>query len=111
MRGEIADLETQISEIKAKQVALADWFAVKAEKDGLKNVPTLHGTACWSLRNSATVAEPTVFKEFVIKNELYDLLETRASSVAVKSYIDGHGEVPPGINFSSTKVFSLRKGK
>jgi hypothetical protein len=111
LRGEIAVLESQISEKKVKQAELADWFAIRAAEEGLQTVPTPHGTAYWSTRYSATVADPSAFKDFVIEHKLFDMLENRASSVAVKSYIDGNGEVPPGINFSSTKVFALRKGK
>jgi hypothetical protein len=29
----------------------------------------------------------------------------------VKSFIESHGEPPPGVNFSSVKVFNLRKAQ
>jgi hypothetical protein len=55
------------------------------------------------------VAEPTVFKDYVFSHpEARDLIEVRAAKLAVKSYIDAHNEPPPGVNFSSIKVFNLR---
>ena len=111
MRREIDELEAKITAIKAKKVELENWFALKAAEDGLKTIPTPHGTAYWSTHYSATVAAREPFFEFVKEHNMYDLLQARASSTAVRSYIEGHGEAPPGINFSSTKVFNLREGK
>jgi len=98
----------QVAEINKIRNDLAAWFAQKAGEEGLTNIPTPHGTAYWSTVSSATVADPSVFKEYVISNAAWDLIETRASKLAVKSFIDGHGEPPPGVNFSSVKVFNLR---
>jgi hypothetical protein len=113
IEGEI----TRINNEAKKKVAslnkiLADienWFALKAQEEGLKSIPTPVGTVYWSTHYSATVANPTAFKTFVIEKGLYDLMETKASKTAVKSYIEGHGEAPPGVNFSSRKVFNLRE--
>lgn len=111
MRRDIEALERQIDAIKAQKAELESWFALKAMEDGLKTIPTPHGTAYWSTHYSATVAAREPFFDFVKTHDLFDLVQARASSTAVKSYIDGNGEAPPGVNFSSTKVFNLREGK
>jgi hypothetical protein len=111
-RNEVERIE---KEAKAKTAALravmADiesWFAAKAQEEGLKTIPTAHGTAYWSTHYSAKAANPTLFKDFVIANKMFDLLETRASKVAVKSFIEANGAPPPGVDFTSVNVFNLR---
>lgn len=112
LRNAVAAIDKKAKEEKAKltsvMVDIENWFALKAQEEGLKTIPTTVGTAYWSTHNSATTAEPAVFKQFVIDNQQWDLLETRPSKTAVKSYIEGHGVPPPGVNFSSIKVFNLR---
>ena len=103
------EAKAKTAELKKIMVDIENWFALTAEEQGLKTVPTGVGTVYWSVHNSASVAEPTVFKDFVVQNNAWDLIETRASKTAVKSYIEGHGTPPPGVNFSSVRVFNLRR--
>jgi len=113
LEAEVARID---AEAKKKKAALAkimgdieNWFALRAQEDGLKNIPTSEGTVYWSTHYSASVAEPQVFKDYVMSNKAFDLMEVRAAKLAVKSFIEGHGEPPPGVNFSSRKVFNLHK--
>lgn len=92
----------ELAEIEAK-------IALKAQEDGLSRIPTSYGTAYWSTHYSATVADPAVFKEYVQENQAWELLEMRASKTGVKSFIEGHGYAPPGVNFAATKVFNIRR--
>ena len=103
------EAKAKTAELKKIMADIENWFALTAEEQGLKTVPTGVGTVYWSVHNSASVAEPTVFKDFVVQNNAWDLIETRASKTAVKSYIEGHGTPPPGVNFSSVRVFNLRR--
>ena len=101
--------KSKVSELKKMQLDIENWLTLRAQEDGLKSIPTAVGTVYWSTHYSASVAEPQVFKEHVISTGEFDLMEVRASKTAVKSYIEGHGVAPPGVNFSSIKVFNLRK--
>lgn len=106
IEGECA---VKIAPLKEKQQALLQWMEAKAMADGLKNVPVLGvGTGYWATHMSATVANPTEFWDFVKRNQAFDLVETRASSKAVKSYIDGNNAPVPGVNFSQVQVFKIR---
>ena len=81
----------------------------KALEDGLKNVPVKGiGTGYFTTILSATVANPSAFKQFVKENDAWDLIENRASSTAVKSYIEGNNAPVPGVSFSQTQVFKIR---
>jgi len=113
LRNEIARINNaakrEVAELNKMMVDIENWFAIKAEEDGLKTVPTTAGTAYWSVHSSASVAAPAVFKDYVFSSpEYHDLIEVRASKTAIKSYVEAHGAPPPGVNFSSIKVFNLR---
>lgn len=95
--------------VREKMQALLQWMETKALSEGLKNVPVAGvGTGYWTVHTSATVANPAEFWDFVKKNQAFDLVETRASSKAVKSYMDGHNAPVPGVNFGQTQVFKVR---
>ena len=115
LRNEIADIEREAkvksAELKTKMLALENWITLAADEQGLKNVPTPHGTAYWSVHNSASVASRDAFMDFVRDNEAWDLLEPRASKTAAKSFVEGHGEPPPGVTYSTVRVFNLRTTK
>lgn len=113
LRDEVEAIDRKAKAKKAEltkiMVDIENWFALTAEEQGLKTIPTLAGTAYWAVHTSASVAEAAVFRDYVISNQAWDLIETRASKTAVKSFIEGHGEPPPGVNFSSIRVFNLRR--
>lgn len=113
VRGEIDTLERAHKAAKAqlteRLVMLENWFTAKAQEEGLESVKTYLGTAYWSVHNTATVASRAELFDFCKQTDAWDLLEARASKTAVKSFIDGNGAPPPGVNFSSTRVFNFRK--
>jgi len=113
VRAAIEKLEREFKAEKAilmqKQVALENWFTAKAQEDGLDSIKTHLGTGYWSTHHTATVASREDFFAHCRETEAWDMVEARASKLAVKSYIEAHGAPPPGINFSSTKVFNFRK--
>lgn len=110
------ELEAIEREFKAKKAAvvekmntLENWFTAKAQEDGLKTIPTQFGTAYWSTHHSATVASREDLFDYCKEHGTWDLLESRASKTAVKSFIEANGEPPPGVNYSSVSVFNFRK--
>lgn len=104
-----AEMKVQLAPIKEKMDLLLQWVETKARADGLKNVPVEGvGTGYWTTAMSAKVANPGVFWDFVKANNAFDLVENRASSKAVKSYIDGNNAPVPGVNFSQVEVFKIR---
>ncbi len=90
---------------------LEGWFANRAQEDGIEKVHTSLGLAYWSTHNTATVASREAFFSFCKEQDSWDMLESRASKTGVKSYIEAHGEPPPGVDFTSYRVFNFRKAK
>lgn len=115
VRKQVEDLEREHKAAKAalteKLVALENWMTAKAQEDGLETVKTPHGTAYWSTHYTATVGSREEFFNFCKEHDAWDMVESRASKTGVKSYIEAHGAPPPGVNFSSAKVFNMRKAQ
>lgn len=67
------------------------------------------GTAYINTKKSATIADPTEFKRFVIGAQAFDLIDWRANAPAVAAYIEAGSEPPPGINYRVTQVVGVRR--
>jgi len=115
VRKEIDALEAAHKEAKAKLTEklkmLEGWFTAKAQEDGLETVKTSLGLGYWSTHSTATVSSREEFFAHCKANDLWDLVETRASKTGVRSYIEANGSPPPGVNFSSVRVFNFRKAQ
>lgn len=103
------DVKARKAELRERMTHLENWFALRAQEEGLTTIATNVGTAYWSTHNTATVADRGAFFEHCKSTDNFDLIESRASKTAVKSYIDAYGAPPPGVNFGSTRVFNLRQ--
>ena len=104
-----SECKVKTAPLKEKQELLLQWMETKARSEGLKNVPVEGvGTGYWTTHLTAKVANATEFWEFVKANQAFDLVETRASSTAVKSYIDGNNTPVPGVTFGQTQLFRVR---
>jgi len=64
---------------------------------------TLAGTIHWEVKYTAPLQEKDVFMKFVIDNKQFDLLERRASSVAVREYAIKNGTFPPGCKLDASR--------
>jgi hypothetical protein len=115
VRSEIEALEREHKAAKAKLseklLVLENWITAKAQEDGLETVKTPSGTGYWSTHHTATVGSREEFFSFCKEHDAWDMVESRASKTGVKSYIEANGAPPPGVNFSSTKVFNMRKAQ
>ena len=78
------------------------------QASGQDSGKTPYGTAYLSTKKSTSIADGTVFREFVISNGFWDLLDWKANSTAVADYI-ASGKQPPGINFSQTITVGVRR--
>jgi len=74
-----------------------------------ESVRTDAGTVYKTEKTSATIADGDAFMGYVIENRDWDLLDRRANKTAVAAYIQEHGALPPGINFSTTYLVGVRR--
>jgi hypothetical protein len=58
------------------------------------------GTAYFSSKKTATIADKAAFRRFVIGGELFDLLDWKANAIAVENFVKENKELPAGVNFT-----------
>lgn len=76
---------------------------------GGDSVKTQHGTVYRTTRRSATIADGDAFRQFVITNEAFDLVDWRANANAVDDFIKEQQAPPPGVNFSTAFTVGVRR--
>jgi hypothetical protein len=76
---------------------------------GGESVKTAHGTVYRTTRRSASIADGDAFRQFVINNEAFDLVDWRANANAVDDFIKEQAAPPPGVNFSTAFTVGVRR--
>lgn len=76
---------------------------------GVDSVKTSEGTAYTATRVSVTVADWDAFLAFVKTNDAYEMIERRVSKTAVEQYKAANEDLPPGVNWSETRVVNFRR--
>lgn len=95
---------------KSKQDKIEAEFLRRFNERNIDNVSARGlGTAYRQVRTSATVADWSTMLEFVLENNLWELLERRVSKTAVQQYIEEHSDLPPGVNWSETQVVNFQR--
>ena len=84
-------------------------MALMNELGGVDNIKTGAGTAYKAQRTKASIADRQLAREFVLETGNLDLLELRASSTAVKQYLDENGALPPGFNAIVEESINIRR--
>ncbi len=76
---------------------------------GGESVKTSSGTVYRTTRRSASIADGDAFRQFVINNEAFDLVDWRANANAVDDFIKEQQAPPPGVNFSTAFTVGVRR--
>lgn len=112
-------LREKIRELDARYKAVLEPFELVKNKlggmmlefldqTGQESAKTSEGTVYARVKHTASLADPDVFMEYVIKHGAYDLLDRRANSVACRDHAEEHGELPPGVKLSSIRNAGVR---
>jgi len=73
------------------------------------SVKTKSGTVYRTVKRSASTADFKAFWDFVMKHELFDLVDRKPNVTAVSDYLETNKSLPPGVNLNSTYVVGVRK--
>lgn len=82
---------------------------IKFGELGVDSVKTDKGTAYTAKQTSASVADWDTFFGFVQAHNAFEMLERRVSKTAVEQYRSANDDLPPGVNWSETRVVNFRK--
>lgn len=80
------------------------------QRDGVNSLATDGGTAYQSVKRRAPIKDRTAFRDFVISQQQFDLVDWKANAPNVFDYIEANGgKVPPGLNPSSYTEVNVRR--
>lgn len=80
------------------------------EMGGVENIKTDAGTAYKSTTTKASLADRALARAFVLETGNLDLLEMRASSTGVKTYMEEHdGALPAGFSVFTEETVNIRR--
>ena len=84
---------------------LAHLNSIQAE-----NVKTSSGTVYKTTKDTASIADRSMFWSWVRNGELWDFIDVKANVTAVREYIEGGANAPPpGVNFSSVQTVGVKR--
>jgi hypothetical protein len=67
------------------------------------------GTAYLTTKRSATIGDAVSFKNYIIENRAWDMVDWRANVTAVGDFLQEHQVVPPGINWRTSVSLNVMK--
>lgn len=104
-------LELRLKPMKELQERREEWLLQQINQSGLKNLPTLHGTAYITRAESITIADWDLFLQYILENEAWEFLERRASKKAVQELMGEERDrlPPPGVNYTAVQKIGVRK--
>jgi hypothetical protein len=91
--------ENEDNDDKAKLERIEGILLERYSAAGIESARTQHGTAYKSKVGYASIADWDAFKDYVIKNDAWELLSHGANKVAVQQHIDANSTLPPGLNW------------
>lgn len=104
-----AEMDAKIAPINENMAKLEAKLLEAFTKVGMDSVKTEFGTAYTTTRVSASVADRSVFMDYVRDNDEWDLLEVRASKTAVEQFRTIHDDIPPGVSIREERVVNVRR--
>jgi glutaredoxin 2 len=104
-----AEYESQVDRLDAVQDRIEATMLQRFSEMGIDSVKTPAGTAYAQTRASATVGDWDAFLAYIKQHEAYELIERRVSKAAAEQHKAAHGELPPGVNWSETRVVNFRR--
>jgi hypothetical protein len=88
---------------------LNSWLLDQLNKTGAVHIATKSGTIYRIVRQSASIADPDVFWNYVVDNEAWDLIDRRANVIGVVAHSIEQGKLPPGVNLNQYSEAGVRR--
>lgn len=113
LRDKKKDLEQSHKARVARLTELMDQIEARLRQHfnetGAESVRTEEGTAYSSTKMSVRVADAEAFRAFVETHNAWAMMDARANKSAVETYLDEHGELPPGLDVSRIQTVNIRR--
>lgn len=103
------DHKTKMSPSKEMLQQINDQLLARLNAAGGESIKTSSGTTYRTTKATASISDSQAFRDYVIANELWDVLDWRANSTAVAEHIQEFGAEPPGIKYSTVFTVGVRR--
>ena len=108
MRKLKALYEEQLQPFKDAESKLSGVMLQFLEETGQESARTDAGTVYITERHTASLTDPDLFMEFVMKNGAFELMDRRANSTACRDHCEEYGSLPPGVKINSLRTVNVR---
>lgn len=113
LREKKAELEAkskqELAPIKKLMSDIENRMLKHMQETGAESIKTGGGTAYKTVRSSASVADRSAFLDFVVEQQAWEFLESRANKSAVQAFREETGELPPGLNWREELAVNFRQ--
>jgi hypothetical protein len=99
----------ELAPLNDKMEKLEGWLQRDLLARKVESERTEEGTAYMQTVVSTSVRDRDAFLQFVIDNEMWELIENRAAKSVVVDYLENTGEIVPGVNYEAAKVVRVRR--
>jgi hypothetical protein len=79
------------------------------QQRSLQSLSSEIGTAYLSHKRSAPIHDAVSFKDYIISNRAWDMLDWKANVTAVGDFIQEHEMPPPGVNLKSSVTINVMR--
>ncbi len=110
MKAEIAERhKEELRGINEAMSLLEEIFLREMSSLSVSSLKTNAGTVSQKRKESAALADPDAFWTHVVVSGNFDLVDKKANVTAVRDYIEQNGVAPPGVNWTSVNIASVRR--
>lgn len=99
----------ELAPINNRLIKIENAMQRELQKSGVDSMKTSEGTAYLAHTTKARVEDWQALKEFLLENDLLDMVEKRVSKEAVEEFFESTGEYPPGVAISREVNTRFRK--
>ena len=101
--------KAKLKDAKDHLESLNNTLLERLNQVGGESVKTSSGTVYRTTRRTASIADGEAFRQFVINNEAFDLVDWKANALAVDDFIKEEKAPPPGVNFTTAFTVGVRR--
>lgn len=100
----------ELKPINEAMEQLKEVLAAGMDALNIDNAKTACGTASFTTKASAGLADKSAFWTYVVTQAAWELLDYKANVTAVKEHIEkNNGQAPPGVNYSAFRDVNIRR--
>jgi hypothetical protein len=105
----VARHKEELGPVNDQMLKCLAWIQQQLQAQGLTNFKGESGIAFLQTDTSVTVKDREAFFTWVKENDLFQMLDARASKSVVIDYIEQFKAIPPGLGVNSEQTCHIRK--